>query len=77
LKLPRVLRGRAGRLLVKRAVPLPSVLAVIAAAFAVFASSTILLFMIAAITFAPMRPDDAAVQRSHCEKKKCRCDSAC
>jgi hypothetical protein len=58
-------------------VPLPSVLAAIAVAFAVLASSRILLFMIAAITFAPIRPDDAAGQRSYCEKKKCCCDSAC
>lgn len=60
-----------------RAVRLSSVVAVIAAAFVVLASSMLLLVTIAAITFAPIRPDDAARQPGYCERKKCCCDSAC
>ena len=57
---------------------LPPVIAVIAAAFVVLASSmSLLLLMIAAITIAPIRPDDAAGQPNYCEKKKWCCDSAC
>jgi hypothetical protein len=50
---------------------------VIAAPFVVLTSSMVLLVTIAAISFAPIRPDDAARQPTYCEKKKCCCDSAC
>jgi len=56
------------------AVRLPSVFVVIAVAFLV-ALSMILLAMTAAITFASIRPDDAAGQAGGCKNEKCCCDS--
>jgi hypothetical protein len=54
--------GAIAREAAVRAVRLSSVVAVIAVAFVVLASSMLLLVTIAVITFAPVRPDDAARQ---------------